>query len=251
MIKQEEKILKSSSGKKISLLIIEISKNPTLTIIESHGGFNGNANDVLKTNKELIKFCKNKNINYVAISFSNNGVLDQDFEKIKFGDRIKDLETSIDFVIKEYRNNIVLLGSSLGGFITLNTANYSTNVKGIILNCAAVKAHECIKNTSDPNEFSTWKSKGHAVIWGVQLNYDFYLDLVRHDATKIISKIRIPILWFHGTKDQVVPIEQAREAKQLNSNIELVEVKDGGHRFGDKMESGEWEKKVENFIIKL
>ncbi len=248
---KKEKRLESKSGKMISLIVVETSKNPIFTIIESHGGFTGNANDVIEANKKLVKFCENQNINYVAINFSNNSILDQNFGDIKFSDRIKDLETAIDFIDEKYRSNIILLGSSLGGFINLNAANYSTKIKGIILNCAAVRAHECIENTSDRNEFQSWKTKGIAIIWDVTLPFSFYEDLIEHDATKTIPKINIPILWFHGTADQVVPIDQARDAKQLNSNIELVEVKDGGHRFGDKIRPGEWEEKVENFITKL
>jgi pimeloyl-ACP methyl ester carboxylesterase len=103
----------------------------------------------------------------------------------------------------------------------------------------------------DKHDFEHWKEKGIANVWGVPMTYSFYEDILAHDAMKVIPSITIPILWFHGTADAIVPIQQAYDAKQLNKRIELVEVKDGGHRFSDKMQPGEWETKVESFIHKL
>lgn len=122
-------------------------------------------------------------------------------------------------------------------------------VKKIILNCAAVKPHECVQATIDKTEFDNWKERGVANVWGVPMTYDFYEDLVEHNAFKVIPQITIPILWFHGTADQIVPITQAQQAAKLNSNIHLIEIKDGGHRFGDKMKSGEWDSLVQSFLI--
>jgi pimeloyl-ACP methyl ester carboxylesterase len=164
---------------------------------------------------------------------------------------VKDVETVVDYVTNKYRSPIVLVGSSLGGLITLNSAVYSPNIKGVVLNCAAVKAHICVEQTMDQSEFKNWKEKGMANVWGVPMNYDFYEDLVNLNAMKVIQSLTMPILWFHGSDDMVVPISQAYEAKSKNPNIELVLVSGGGHRFGDKMQSGEWEKKVEDFILKL
>ena len=82
------------------------------------------------------------------------------------------------------------------------------------------------------------------------MKYDFYEDLVNLNAIKVIPNLKMPILWFHGSDDMVVPISQAYEAKSKNPNIELVLVSGGGHRFGDKMKPGEWENKIEQFILK-
>lgn len=244
--------LNSKSGKKISILIFESSQKPKLTLIESHGGFTGSKEKVAEDNKNLIGFASKNNINYISIDLSNNGTQKgQPINELRYSNRVKDVETVIDYVLKKYNRPIILIGSSLGGLITFNSAIYSSNIKGIILNCAAVKAHICVEQTIDQNEFKNWKAKGEANVWGVPMKYDFYEDLVNLNAIEVIPKLKMSILWFHGSDDMIVPISQAYEAKSKNTNIELVLVSGGGHRFGDKMHPGEWENKVENFILKL
>lgn len=242
----------SKSGKKISILVFETSLNPKLTLIESHGGYIGTKEKVAEDNKKLIEFASRNNISYISIDLSNNGTQkDQPINELRYGNRVKDVETVIDYVNKKYKSKIILIGSSLGGLITLNSAIYSSSVIGLILNCTAVKAHICVELTIDQNELRNWKSKGMANVWGVPMKYDFYEDLVNLNAMKIIPNLKIPILWFHGSDDITVPISQAYEAKSKNSNIDLILVSGGGHRFGDKMQPGEWEKKVEDFILKI
>lgn len=247
-----KKSLISKSGKAISLLVIETSKFPILTVIETHGGTVNSKEKTAAASSELIQYCQKNNINYLAIDLSNNGSQkDQPLDQLRFSHRFKDLESAIDFVIKTYNSSIVLLGSSLGGFVTLNNALYSPFIKGIILNCPAIKAHECVRDTMDKQEFDNWKDVGTTNVWGVPMTYDFYADLVANNAMKTIPEIKIPLLIFHGTEDKTVPIAQVREAKSINPSIELIEVKGGGHRFGDKMKKEEWENIVENFIAKI
>lgn len=239
----------SKSGKTISILIEESSSDPKLTIIDSPGGFIETKEKAARDNKSLIDICRKNDWNYISIDFSNNNARkDQPVNELRFSHRVRDLETVIDFVIEEYSSPIVLMGSSLGGIITLNSANYSEHIKAVVLNCAAVKAHICVKNGIPTQEFRNWKERDVAFVWGVPFSYDFYEDLAGLDATRVLSKIERPILWFHGTQDKVVPISQANESKLTNPYIELVEVKGGGHRFGDKMKKGEWENKVVSFL---
>lgn len=103
----------------------------------------------------------------------------------------------------------------------------------------------------DVAEFIKWKKSGVANWFGVPFPYEFYLDLKSLNALKFLRYLKMPILWFHGTDDTTVPIIHAHEAKAVKPDIELIEVSGGGHRFGDKMQPGEWAKKVEDFIIKL
>jgi alpha-beta hydrolase superfamily lysophospholipase len=250
------KELLSKSNKKISIIIFESSKNPKLTIISSHGGLNKVGGDFAETtakeSAQLIEHCLSNNINYIAINFSNNGSQkDQSLNEVLFSDRILDLETAIDFVQEEYKCPIILSGSSLGGHIVINASDYSSQIKGIILSCPAIKAFEVIKDTMDKNEFENWKIKDEAEVFGTKLKHSFYEDLLSHNAMSKIPKLTIPVLIYHGTVDNIVPINQSREAKTLNSHIELIEVDGGSHRFGKMLQAGEWEEKVEQFINKI
>jgi alpha-beta hydrolase superfamily lysophospholipase len=244
------KDLVSKSGKLISLLVFENSKHPHYTIIEVHGGYQAIKEQIAQDSIELVSFCEKNNINYIVIDLSNDAnSVGQPINGIRYSHRVLDVETTIDFVISKYDSPIIILGSSMGGFVSLNSVNYSSVVKKLILNCPAVKMHECIEINNDKTEFLNWKQKNVANIFNVPMTYDFYEDALKLNALNIISTITIPVLWFHGSEDEVVPISQAREAKLLNPKIKLIEIVGGRHRFGDKMKPGEWEKSVENFIL--
>jgi len=243
------KDIQSKSNKTISLLIFESSKNPKATIIYSHGGFTNNAEKDIGATGTLKDYCLQNNINFIAIDFSNNGTQkDQPLEELIFSNRIKDLESTIDFVTSEYHSPIVLFGSSLGGHITLNAADYSPQIKAIVLNCPAIKAYESIRDLMDKTEFDNWQKTNKAFVFEGVFGYNFYEDLLEHDASKKIPNLHIPILIFHGTEDKITPIKNSREAREKNKKIELVEIEGGGHRFN--MKPGVWETKVEEFINK-
>src|SRR3989338_304102 len=140
--------LKSKSGKNISFLI------------ESPGGLVETKEKTAESSRNVVDICKKNNFNYITADFSNNNSRsDQPVSRLRFGNRVKDLESIIDFVNAKYKSPIILIGSSMGGFITFNTVNYSEKVKGIVLNCAAVKAHICVKSSMSPEDFDSWKEK--------------------------------------------------------------------------------------------
>jgi pimeloyl-ACP methyl ester carboxylesterase len=244
-----EKKLQSKSKKEISILVFESSKNPVLTLIEIHGGIAGSKDDVARDNKTLVEWSNTKNINYIAIDLSNNGTKpDQPSNEVLFSDRILDVETVIDFAQENYHSPLILIGSSLGGLVAINAVKYSDEVRGLILNCPAISAHKTIELMMDKKEFTDWEKNGIGTWVDIPLPYKFYTDIKELDGMKVLAKIEIPILWFHGTDDGLVPIAQAYEAKSIKHDIDLIEVNGGGHRFGNKMGPGEWEQKVESFI---
>ena len=91
----------SKSGKKISIIVFETSLKPRFTLIESHGGYIGTKEKVAEDNKKLIEFASKNNINYISIDLSNNGTQkDQPISELRYSNRVKDVETVIDYVNK-------------------------------------------------------------------------------------------------------------------------------------------------------
>lgn len=118
--------LQTKSGKTISILVFESSTNPKLTLIESHGGYQGSKEKVAEASKAIVDWALQNNINYISIDLSNNGTQkEQPFNELRYSDRVKDIETVIDYVTSKYKSPIILIGSSLGGLVTLNAALYS------------------------------------------------------------------------------------------------------------------------------
>lgn len=123
----------SKSDKEISILEFK-ALNPILTIIESHGGYRGSKEKTAEEHRELIKFANNHNISYISVDLSNNGTQpDQPVEEMSLEDRVKDLETIIDYATTP----VILIGTSFGGYISLKAT--TSKIKAIILNCSIVR----------------------------------------------------------------------------------------------------------------
>lgn len=242
--------IQSESGKNISLLIFEHSNEPKYTFIDVHGSFIYSKEKTARDNEDLVKYAKEKKNNYIAIDLSNNGTQkDQPLSELNFVDRIKDVETTIDFALNRYNSSIILIGSSMGGFIALNAQmNYKKYIHRIILNCSAVKLHKHIEAGIPRYQVRNWKKFGFAQVWGVPFPYSWFEEIKELDPTDILTDIQIPVLWFHGTKDKTVPINYAQKAAHTNSNICLYEVKNAGHRFGEVMKKGEWISAIRDFL---
>jgi 3-oxoadipate enol-lactonase len=51
----------------------------------------------------------------------------------------------------------------------------------------------------------------------------------RIDTTSLLSSINFPLVVIHGDKDNLIPIERAREVKSLVPNAHLIELQNVGH----------------------
>jgi pimeloyl-ACP methyl ester carboxylesterase len=51
----------------------------------------------------------------------------------------------------------------------------------------------------------------------------------RVDSTPLLAAMKYPVVVVHGTADQLIPIERAREVKAALPESHLVEIKDAGH----------------------
>lgn len=235
----------------ISILRTQIS-NPRLCIIETHGAIEGNKVDVAEYSHDLIEFCKKNEIIYIAYNPSNNGTQpDQPLEEVKFTKRVQDLVSVISYSENTYKCPIILIGSSLGALISINAASEKiSNVTGLIINCGVVRPEETLKILAG-DTFNTWQEKDSAKVLNVNLPYAFFEDIISLHTEEKLRNLNIPILWFHGTKDDLALTDTVRYATKNSDKISLIEVENGGHRFGEFMQPGEWENKVETFIKDL
>lgn len=63
-----------------------------------------------------------------------------------------------------------------------------------------------------------------------------YEDLIERSPARNLDKLKIPVFLFHGSKDNIVPIEQAEmlesRLKSAGADYEYVVMKKAGHQFG-------------------
>ena len=112
--------------------------------------------------------------------------------------KIVDLSSAVDFV-RSYpglEDRIGLVGSSLGGFLSLIKASTDKEIKAIViwatpLRMGDLKSKERNEDTPLPPEA-------------------FFKDLPRHRLLPLLNKVS-DCLVIHGEKDELVPVDQAWE----------------------------------------
>ncbi len=121
-----------------------------------------------------------------------------------------------------------VIGSSMGGYLALLTAQFQPLVSALYLMCPGI------------NLVSRWEKKLHTEYPGsgkipgliqvfnyrynkeMDLNRNLFDDAVRWEQVKLDRQL--PVRLAHGKYDDVVPIEESRRYLKNNSRAELVEL---------------------------
>ena len=128
-----------------------------------------------------------------------------------------------DFVDK---NKIYLSGCSLGGLVSIIVGERLQNeIKGLFLYCPALSIlnleKKLFKNKETPSNF---------VLGNMMLSKKFFDDIRDYDVYNTIKNIKIPFLYYHGDKDEMVDVKYAYKAqKYFGENGKLIILKDTKH----------------------
>ncbi len=136
----------------------------------------------------------------------------------------------IQTIINESLKPVVLIGSSMGGLISVILAENNPNIEKIILLAPAFKMSKLWQDGMTLEQLNEWQINGYAEVFhygyekSMPLNYNFYLDLFKHNDYQFNRQL--PALIFHGSHDEVVPIEFSHEYSKLNNHASLVSFAD-------------------------
>lgn len=167
----------------------------------------------------------------IRYSFSGNGASQGRFEDSNITKEIDDLQSILNTVPQEKR--IAYIGHSMGAAVGVKTAASGMAIQVLVSLAGMVDTKGFVER-----EFGD-QVPGQGFMWDepkCPLSESFVKDLeeiesVLPDAKEIIS----PWLLFHGTEDDVVPIEDSRQAYEAaRCEKELIEVPGAGHMFGEE-----------------
>jgi alpha-beta hydrolase superfamily lysophospholipase len=177
------------------------------SIITCHGLFSSKESDKFHDLAEV--FSKN---DYAVLRFDFRGCGQSDgrIEDTTISGRIEDVKAALSFVKSEIHLNglpIGLLGSSMGGYISLHLAPYDSSVKAVVA-WATPFSFEGLREVIEKNNQTPLKEA-------------FYRDANHHNVTTPLCRTK-NLLLIHGDKDEVVPLDHpqklyrfAQEPKQL------------------------------------
>ncbi|MDC0046689.1 alpha/beta hydrolase [Candidatus Pelagibacter sp.] len=226
---------KISKSKKIRYLCNNFKNN--LYIVFLHGFMSDLEGEKPKV---FQKYAKKNNLGFLAIEYSGHGKSSGIFTKGNISKWTYEVKMMIKKIVK--KNNFILIGSSMGAWISLNQFNFFKNqIKGFIGIGSAPEFLERImwkkftkkmKNETIKKGIYNLKHGGYEYPITYQLIKDGRRNKVLHKKINL----KIPVTMLHGSKDDTVPVIYSKKVLKLfkNANKKLMVIKNGDHSLFNK-----------------
>jgi pimeloyl-ACP methyl ester carboxylesterase len=188
----------------------------------------------------ILKFAKKNKLGFLALEYSGHGKSSGKFTKGNITQWSKEVEIVIKKIVK--KNKFILVGSSMGAWLSLNQFKYfKDQIKGFL---GIGSAPEFLQNLMWKK--FTKKMKNETIKKGIYNlkhgNYEYPItyQLIKDGRKnkilykKILSNIDITMI--HGSKDEVVPLNYSKKVLKVFSkaNKKLVIIKNGDHSLSSK-----------------
>jgi len=229
------KYLKISNTKKIRYLSQNYNNN--LYIIFLHGFMSDLEGDKPKT---FLKYCKKQKLGFLGLEYSGHGKSSGKFTNGNISKWSKEIQITIKKIVK--KNNFILVGSSMGSWLSLNQFKYfRKQIKGFLGIGSAPEFLERLmwKKFTKKMKNETIKKKIYNLKHGdyeYPISYQLIKDGRKNKVLnkKINSKIQVTMI--HGRKDEVVPVIYSRKVLSLFSKAKkkLIIFNNGDHSLSSK-----------------
>ena len=229
------KYLKISNNKKIRYLTNYYKEN--LYIVFLHGFMSDLEGDKPKT---FYKFCKKRKIGFLGLEYSGHGKSSGKFTNGNISKWTKETQATIKKVVK--KNNFILVGSSMGSWISLNQFKYfQKQIKGFLGIGSAPEFLERLmwKKFTKKMKKETIKNKIYNLKHGeyeYPISYQLIKDGRKNNILNKKLRSKIYVTMIHGSKDEVVPTIYSRKVLKLfnKAKKKLIVIKNGDHSLSNK-----------------
>jgi len=186
------------------------------------------------------KYAVKKKLGFLAIEYSGHGKSSGEFTKGNITEWSNDVKNSIKKIVK--KNKFILIGSSMGAWISLNQFKYFKNqILGFVGIGSAPEFLERLMWKKFPKKNKKEIiTKGLSVIKNGKYEYPITNQLIKDGRkNKILSKklrSKIKVIMIHGGKDEVVPVSFSRKVLSMfpNAQKKLVVIKNGDHSLSNQ-----------------
>jgi len=222
--------LKISKKRKIRYL--KLSKKNATYIVFLHGFMSDLEG---KKPKAFLNFAKKNKLSFLALEYSGHGKSSGKFTNGNISKWSKETYILIKKIVK--KNKIILIGSSMGAWISLNQFKYfGKQIKGFL---GIGSAPEFLEHLMWKK--FTKKMKSETIRDGIyNLKHGNYIYPITYQLIKdgrqnkvLDKKIKsqIKVTMVHGQKDEAVPVNFSRKLLKIfkNAKKKLVIVKNGDH----------------------
>ena len=208
------------------------------------------------------KFAVKNKLGFLGIEYSGHGKSSGEFTKGNISEWSNDAKNSIKKIVK--KNKFILIGSSMGAWISLNQFKYFKNqIKGFIGIGSAPEFLERLMWAQFTKKMKKEvMQKGETIIMHgrskfqtKQYEYPVTYQLIKDGRkNKVLSKrinSMIPVTMIHGKKDELVPISFSRKVLSMftRAKKKLVIIKNGDHSLSNKNPLKKIIKELNNIVV--
>ena len=186
---------------------------------------------------KFLNFSIQNKLGFLALEYYGHGRSSGEFIKGNISKWSNDAKVTIKKIVKN--NNFILIGSSMGAWISLIMFKYFSNqIKGFIGIGSAPEFLTRIMWKKFPKKIKKEiLNKGISKIKNGNYEYLISKQLIfdgRKAKNKVLNKKlnnKIPVTMFHGQKDEVVPTIYSRKVLKIFNNAEkkIIIIKNGDH----------------------
>lgn len=167
----------------------------------------------------------------IRFSFSGNGDSEGRFEEATITKEVEDLKSILKTVPQEKR--VAYIGHSMGAAVGVKAALETMSIQSLVSLAGMVDTKGFAER-----EFGDVKPD-HGNMWdepGCPLSSIFVNDMNGiGDLLSEAANVRAPWLFVHGDEDDVVPVEDSRNAfSAAGCEKKLIEIPGAGHMFGEE-----------------
>jgi esterase/lipase len=190
--------------------------------------------------KAFLKYAKKNKLGFLAIEYSGHGKSSGEFTKGNISKWTSDTKVIIKNIIK--KNNFVLIGSSMGSWISLNQFKYfQKQIKGFLGIGSAPEFLDRImwKKFTKKMKMET-KNKGVYNLKHGGYEYPITYQLIKDGKKNKVLKKKIyqnlKVTMVHGENDKSVPVNYSKKVLRVFKKAEkkLVVIKKGDHSLSSK-----------------
>ena len=229
------KFLKISSSKKIRYLINKYKNKPYVVFLH---GFMSDLEG--EKPKKILKFCNSKKIGFLAIEYSGHGKSTGKFTKGNISKWTNEVRISINKIVK--KNKFILVGSSMGSWISLNQFKFFNNqILGFLgIGSAPEFLENLIWKKFNNKMKKEIREKGIYNLKHGNYEYPITYQLIKDGRkNKVLNKKiknKIYVTMIHGKKDEVVPVNYSKKVLKIFKNAykKLLIIKNGDHSLSSK-----------------
>ena len=233
---KRSKYFTTLSKRKIKYLYIK--NNSQITVVFFHGFMS----DMIGAKPTAIqKFCRKQKLNFLKFEYSGHGKSTGKFIEGNISKWTHDAKQLIKAKIKKDKI-LIFVGSSMGSWIALNLLqNFKKQIKGFIGIASAPQFLEELmwKKFSKKIKKTIMKKKIYHLDHGgfvYPITKQLIIDGRKNKVLNNKINLKIPIVLFHGTSDEVVPINFSKKIFKIfkYSKKKLFKIKNGDHSLSRK-----------------